>query len=998
MRPLTLRIAGLRSYRTERTVDFTDLSLVAIIGPTGAGKSSLLEGITYALYGASTWDKRAVKELISDAALSMRVSLEFEADGQVWKVTRVISQKAAGTHELICLSDPGVAKVDGDRAVNARIEELVGLDYDGFCACVLLPQGRFEQLLKATKKDRASILKGILRLDELDLMRERATELAHRLTPRCEEIQNARAQFLPDPALTRQQAATKQQELQPKREALENAKSTVDALIEQVGAHRRTANDAEDGAGRIDDLVDEELMERLRTLGEREVALVAEQRTATKNAEQADVDAAAAEGVVTDLRKKRMDSTAIKEASHTVTSAREDLSAIAEDERQLAESARQLTADREAHASEIARLAPLAAAVAERQNAVNDRRERVASADSVYEALTDQVRAIVAAREALQLARRNEQVIRDEQATKLAESTTATTNLQQARTAASNARGLLAAAQRADLLVELAHDCRSGDPCPVCKRALPEGFVTPALPDDLRELRDAVTRAEQEEQTSGSNASAAEGAVVIAERALKDATEQLTTSTRIWEDHSADALPDGLKVDTVELDEKTRQLLRAPQQLAKVELEAAETELEDARSEYTRLQLTCEATTGEHERRAQGLATATDGLERRRGTVSTRMRLLPAWIELGENPDDAAFAAATELLITRLGEAEQHEQTAADAAQALATAKEAARAIETRMREEVLEPARAERTALTNLRGELGRLDIKLAQAPPETTQIAELSDWARAVIDAGARELQRLRELSRSENEAAKTKADDGRKTVTALGFDDSRALQQALIEILAHEIAAKRELEQANLQLEPTAHLDTLLTKARALRDGLNELVRQLADAKFVGFVVERRQRALLTSASGILSKMTGGQFGFTEDFQIIDRRSDMARSADTLSGGETFLASLALALGLVELAGRSGGRLQALFLDEGFGSLDPDALDQALNELEQRAQAGRLIALISHVPAIAERIDQILQVTKTPQGSDIHLLNEAERNALLLDDATGTAITAQ
>jgi exonuclease SbcC len=406
----------------------------------------------------------------------------------------------------------------------------------------------------------------------------------------------------------------------------------------------------------------------------------------------------------------------------------------------------------------------------------------------------------------------------------------------------------------------------------------------------------------------------------------------------------------------------------------------------------------CEATTGEQERRSQAHASASEGLERRRSTVSARLRLLPAWIELGENPDDAAFAAGAELVATKLGEAEEHERRAADAAQVLATAKEIARTIETRMRDEVRDPARVERTALTNLRSELARLDMELPEAPADTTPIAELTNWASAVIDAGSRELKRLRELSRSENEAVTAKTDEGRATVTAMGFDDSPALEQALIEILADEIAAKRDLEQATLQLQPTANLDGLLAKARALRDGLNELGRQLADAKFIGFVVERRQRALLTSASGILSQMTAAQFGFTEDFQIIDRRSDMARSPDTLSGGETFLASLALALGLVELAGRSGGRLQALFLDEGFGSLDPDALDQALNELEQRAHAGRLIALISHVPAVAERIDQILQVTKTPQGSDIQLLTEAERQALLLDDATATAIAGQ
>jgi exonuclease SbcC len=140
-----------------------------------------------------------------------------------------------------------------------------------------------------------------------------------------------------------------------------------------------------------------------------------------------------------------------------------------------------------------------------------------------------------------------------------------------------------------------------------------------------------------------------------------------------------------------------------------------------------------------------------------------------------------------------------------------------------------------------------------------------------------------------------------------------------------------------------------------------------------------------------------VTGGQYGFTKDFDIVDRQTNTTRTPDTLSGGETFLVSLALALGLVELADRSGGRLQALFLDEGFGSLDPDALDQALSALERRAEAGRLIAMISHVPAIAERIEQVLQVTKTPQGSEVRLLTEDERAALLLDDAAQQAAAA-
>ena len=138
-------------------------------------------------------------------------------------------------------------------------------------------------------------------------------------------------------------------------------------------------------------------------------------------------------------------------------------------------------------------------------------------------------------------------------------------------------------------------------------------------------------------------------------------------------------------------------------------------------------------------------------------------------------------------------------------------------------------------------------------------------------------------------------------------------------------------------------------LLDEGRASGYG-NVEVSPLLGGNFAGFVVEERQRALLGVATSILEEMSGGRYGFADDFAIVDRASGQPRSAKTLSGGETFQASLALALGLVELAGRSGGRLNALFLDEGFGTLDTNALDEALEELERRAQAGRVIGVIA------------------------------------------------
>jgi exonuclease SbcC len=132
-----------------------------------------------------------------------------------------------------------------------------------------------------------------------------------------------------------------------------------------------------------------------------------------------------------------------------------------------------------------------------------------------------------------------------------------------------------------------------------------------------------------------------------------------------------------------------------------------------------------------------------------------------------------------------------------------------------------------------------------------------------------------------------------------------------------------------------------------------------------------------------------MTGKRYGFAEDFKIIDRISGQPRGAKTLSGGESFLASLALALGLVELAARSGGRLEALFLDEGFGSLDADALQEALGELERRADAGRLVAVISHVRAVAEQIETVLRVNYRPEGSEVLRVTGAEREAFVAEE---------
>ena len=140
------------------------------------------------------------------------------------------------------------------------------------------------------------------------------------------------------------------------------------------------------------------------------------------------------------------------------------------------------------------------------------------------------------------------------------------------------------------------------------------------------------------------------------------------------------------------------------------------------------------------------------------------------------------------------------------------------------------------------------------------------------------------------------------------------------------------------------------------------------------------------ILTRANLRLMKMTGGRYELcrrraSEDqrvrsgleLDVLDHYEGGRRSVKTLSGGESFQASLALALGLAdEMQAHAGGRgLDALFVDEGFGSLDDEALEQAVRTLMTLAEGQRLVGIISHVAALKQRVDRQIVVTKTPGG---------------------------
>jgi exonuclease SbcC len=199
-----------------------------------------------------------------------------------------------------------------------------------------------------------------------------------------------------------------------------------------------------------------------------------------------------------------------------------------------------------------------------------------------------------------------------------------------------------------------------------------------------------------------------------------------------------------------------------------------------------------------------------------------------------------------------------------------------------------------------------------------------------------------------------------------------------------------ARAEEQAAADQVARATALDEAITAGQLRRTTLDDLCLLLAEGKFQTDLTDRRTRALLGVASELFSRLSGGEFGYAEQFQVVARRSGVARSAKTLSGGETFLASLALALALVELYSRTAGRLGALFLDEGFGSLDVDTLAAALEVLRAETGGDKLVAVISHLHAVAEAVQDVLWVEKDSSGSAARWLTGEQIADLVHDDA--------
>ncbi|MBB3159295.1 exonuclease SbcC [Microbacterium proteolyticum] len=990
-----LELEGFGPFLEAQEVDFdafADDGIFLITGRTGAGKSSVLDGVCYALYGGVPRYDGAERRLRSDHCDpddTTRVTLEFSAEGERWRVTRSPEferpkRRGGGTtrephRALLEVLAPegwtGVAARPVD--VAARLDEILGLTQQQFLQVILLAQNRFARFLLAKNDERLTLLRTLFGTRsfeqyaaDLDERRKRASErLAAEgvevatLLDEAERLVHELDEREPDssiPGDDEEAGRSVSERLALVVRAVERADYRVDTL-----ARENQVVDARLDAALLAEREARSLAERQRDrLGERErlavleadadaIAAIRREAAAAADADELRpaIETAEAARRAYGLADERLiDADAGVRAVDEVLAddadprSRDDVltaflsrgEAALKVERELTDLDRdvnRLQARVDAVDVERQKLAVERLEVPDLLRALDDRLAELAGADARRDAalaLRDETsRRLDAAREAARLLDQRDQA-------DLA-SLVRADDLQRAI----DAWTTLLRRRLSGAAVELAHELVDGEPCAVCgAREHPQparGSEDPVSDADLAAAEDRKNAAVEGDRLASDAARVARDAHALA-AALAGGESIEVLRARLA---TAD---DALVTATADVDEYER--VRGDRTRA-ADLDAAITrrldtlgaELAIARQDLALAQQRAEALGGEVDAARGGFDTVAarqDDLHKRRDAVRELIAARAAAAAARDTRRDADSAVAA--LVA--------ESPFDDVAAVTAALRSAAH----RRR---LDTAAAEYdAALTATRQRLFDLELLLVDAGDEpidlAPSIAEVASAREAVqmiaaSHAGARaRADRLRSLAQ--------RADAGHAAVASLA--DEHAVVARLADTVAGRAPNTRRMTLETFVL--AAELEEIVTAA-------NLRLEHMSAGRY------RLQHTDALAARGASSGL---------GLEIMDAFTGQCRPPQSLSGGETFLTSLALALGLAEVVtARAGGlRLDTLFIDEGFGSLDDDTLDLAMRTLDELRQGGRTVGVISHVASMRDQLPAQLHVTATPRGPSV------------------------
>ena len=1002
MRPLRLELRGFTSFRDTAVVNFEGRRLFAITGPTGAGKSSLLDAITWALYGEAPRVGRATRQLIAHGARSMAVRFDFSVRGERYRVSRQAPGSIGTRLERLRQNGEWLPLADRAREVSAQVTELIGLDFATFTKTVLLPQGEFDEFLRGDEPQRRDILSRLLALGRYEDARraahnrsEGARAAAEALRVEIDRLDAATPEAIASLERAHAALAARVAALVARTgllEALEQeARASAEAGAAAARAEIASAAAARDASTARDALAE---AEHGCTEAQAEHDRLEAERAALGYDEQAH---RGLQRAADRLDQREAAVRAVDHAEAEQVAAIEEAGRASEQAAALQAEAERAEAGR-AQAGEVQRVARDALAAAagaalateralgEQANAADEER---ASAEAAAVAHAEEARQLAALGERLSAqgdavasaARVHEQARESSEAAGYA-SQAGDVRQREAGAAHAACAEALEAAQRQDAALTLQRSLEPGDPCPVCGEPIEHIELQPAPAlDDARAALDAAEAAlaeAREEQAAAAaalaaaEASASQTAATL-ERAQAALAELRTDATE------AGADPDALGAAIAQTSAATE----AERSRAQAAAEARDLASGSAR-ELTLLRASIGEALGVVEPGAAGEPEA----------VRTA---LEAAIE---GHREASDTAARSREAARLA-AEQAREAASDVGRANERRQRADAALD-RAREqqaslggEDADPA-AVRAALTVAQQQARRhreIEGALREAGQAVAGVGATREAASAALDRAEAAVGRLAGELDEAGEAAGEARRRFAQAWTVAEAEGEPSADRVSALLAAHRAAhgecareqalAAQRVETARENAERARQMQAQAADYDDSARTSGTLAQELQRNRFIAYVQREAMQLLAADAADRLLTLSSGRYRLAADgdsFAVIDKlNGDERRSVRTLSGGETFLASLALALALSErlpeIAGRGGAMsLESLFLDEGFGSLDQESLDVAIGGLEALAGGRRLIGVISHVPEVAERLPDRIEVVRNGAVSTI------------------------
>ena len=1011
-----LRITGIGPFAGEHTVDFSafeDSGLFLLDGPTGAGKSTLIDAITFALYGDVARTKDASKDRlrsnhISDSEPS-EADLVFEVATGIYRVTRTPAYTPAGKKSqrnskstlTRVVEDPDAPDgwrtvepiASGPRDVGFEIPAIVGLDKDQFLQTIVLPQGKFSQFLNATSDAREQILRDIFdtqiyvdftkalvdaaasskrgieerriaaigAFERVRSLNDALSEDAHTDTPSAQERSaeaveaaqlDAGAEDSSDVTRWAEDACNRAREAHAQTLRVAEAATATAREASRALSEGRALAEAQAEHARVSATLAELTASEEAIASDRELAGQARRALAVAPLDAAEASARdrleTAGDQVAALSPALGDEDSIDPSSLTP----ETVSALGERAQDLRDEATRTRGSLE-EALAVERSLPEARAQIE---SLRSQREQASARIASIEAEREELPlAIQQATEALRLMRAdadtlpeaasalraiNERLDASMQADLLRSALLgASDELREATVAAKLANA--AAADGHDLWIAqsasaLARELEEDTPCPVCGST---AHPNPAPASDGEITREQVAELDQARDR-------AEGALRDAQARHQDLVRRIAQLNEVA----------GAPTPTLETERD-----RAAELVAKLEaLSPQITEIEKALAqERTRLDGLTDSLASARESAASLASTLQ---ERESALASAQARVET------ERADFDSLDARAAHLDERAHRAAALAGACADWDNARAALAQARRALADALEEQGLE-SDSWRTLLLPL-PQVDALEARVAAHEKALFAAREAlaSERLTRAAAASAPDLEALTESARkAEEDAAAASRASGILEQHCAQLDAAHASLEDALEALA------RAREQAG----PIRRLADIAAASGP---------ENLASTPLSAWVLIARLEEVLAAANPRLAAISSGRYELVSvpddgtasrksglGLAIIDHDTDALRSPRTLSGGETFYTSLALALGLADVVSAEAGgvELRTMFIDEGFGSLDSHTLSLVMAQLQALRCAGRTVGVISHVEEMATQIADQIQVRPLPEG---------------------------